>query len=99
MDSYLPITNPLSGKGQGELKVLLALGTQQQIMSLDTLKVISTATQIEEQNQRQMSQPAQPHQSLHQHLAYMWVLLTYGSVENLLSCVFGHTDAGPGCLI
>ena len=59
VDAYLPINNPLSGKDQGELRVLLALGTQQQVMSLDTLKVIATATQIDEQNQQQIAQAGQ----------------------------------------
>ena len=59
VDAFLPINNPLSGKDQGELRVLLALGTQQQVMSLDTLKVIATATQIDEQNQQQITQAGQ----------------------------------------
>lgn len=61
VDGYLPISNPLTGRKAGELKVLLAMGTQQQIMALDTLKVVSQATQ-----QRSGVSETYPHHYAHQ---------------------------------
>ena len=51
VDSYMPIINPLTGKNMGEVKVLLAMGTQEQVMALQTLKVIATVTQLEQRQQ------------------------------------------------
>ena len=47
VDSFLPVINPLTGKNMAEVKILLAMGTQEQVMSLQTLKVVATVTQLE----------------------------------------------------
>lgn len=53
VDSFLPVINPLTGKTMGEVKVLLAMGSQEQVMSLQTLKVIATVSQLEQRQEQQ----------------------------------------------
>ena len=44
VDGYLPIYNPVVDSHCGEIRVLLAMGTQSQVMALSALKTISAAT-------------------------------------------------------
>lgn len=58
VDTFMPVVNPLSGKNMGQVKVLLAMGTQEQVMALQALKVIATVAQLEHQQQAIYAQSA-----------------------------------------
>lgn len=43
VDNYLPIVDPLTGSQYGQLKVLLAMGSAEQVSALQRMKMESAA--------------------------------------------------------